>query len=63
MADLNGHEGGNAGDSQGKPKGRAEDDDRPRRGWREGGRPRGMRDRKTRSGRRAGWACPVRGTA
>ena len=44
-------------------KSRVGDDGGPRREWREGGRPRGMRYRKARSGRRAGWACPLRGTA
>ena len=44
MANLNGHEGGNAGNSQGEPK---EPDGRretvARRGWRERGGPKGMR--------------------
>ena len=43
MANLNGHEGGNAGNGQGAPKGPDRGDERLRRGWREGGGPRGMR--------------------
>jgi hypothetical protein len=63
MANLAGHEGGNAGYSQGTPTAACHSVIRPRRGWREGGGPRGMRSHKTRIGRSAEPVCTVRGIA
>jgi hypothetical protein len=63
MANLAGHEGGNAGYSQGAPTAACDSVVRPRRGWREGGGPRGMRFRKTRIGHCAEPVCTVREVA
>jgi hypothetical protein len=63
MADLNGHEGGNAGDGQGAPKGPGEGDTPLAEGMEGRGWAKGNAGPQTRPGRRTGQACPVRGTA